>query len=330
MAMGAMVLGLASCKQEDNPQYHAPKHFKVNTPAFQNETLVTNGDQTNKSSFNLFCSQPDYGYSAICNYSALCSLNPDAPIEEWTALPNSNPTSAAIAIPLYELAVAINTQLGAQDEQDFNNRNLGATPYQVFFRAVCEIPGIEGSRIVSENYVSYNKVQLAYAEKKPGWVYICGDVVNLTTGVANGFTGPAASAADLYDANFRLYEPDNMIGEKVYVGVFGMTPKVEDSSKSYEDNCSQFRFFTELLGWKADASYGSNKADFFCLSITDKYETGYSGKVVAQGLGNWGIWCCDHVDPVPVTIVFDLVQLQIYVQAGEHNVTFTGRTPTFE
>ncbi|MDE6297909.1 MAG: hypothetical protein K2L89_08685, partial [Muribaculaceae bacterium] len=80
LAMAAMVLGFSSCKQEDEPVYHAPTTFTVNEPALQNQAFRTKTDMTDKETFNLYCSQPDYGYSAICNYSALVSLNPDAPI----------------------------------------------------------------------------------------------------------------------------------------------------------------------------------------------------------------------------------------------------------
>lgn len=325
--MAAVALGLSSCKQEDEPKYHNPTVFTINTPALQNQEILTNGDMTDPATFNLFCSQPNYGYSAICNYSALVSLDPNAPLDKWIALPNETPTMAAMSIKLFDLGVAVNKLLGIEDAEAFEQGGYGNNNYVCYFKAVCEIPSIEGSKIISSNTVSYNQVRIVYAEKKPGWIYILGDIQNPETGKTNGFEAPAMSNYDLYKNNFSLYEPEDMIGEKIYVGVFNMVPKEKNPDKSYEDNCSQFRFMTQLAGWKADFSYGSNEADFYCVSITDQYAAGFKGSVVAQGLGNWGIYTDEYV---PVTIVFDLNGLKLYVREGVHNVSFTGRDPNFE
>lgn len=326
--MAAMALGFSSCKQEDDPKYQDPTVFTVSEPAFADQVLQTNGDMTDKSTFNLFCTQPNYGYSAVCNYSALVSLNPEAPIEEWVALNNETPTQAAMSIKLYELGVAVNKLLGVADQDEFNNRDLGKKPYTCYFKAVCSIPGVAGSEIVSNNTVSYKNVALVYAEKKPAWIYVLGNVKNPVTGVENGFTAPSAANLPLYDANFRLYEPDDMVGEKIYVGQFTITPKAEGADQSNPDNASQFRFAYELLGWTSgDGFMGSNQADFYCLPISDKYEAGYTGNIVNNGLGNWGIFT---TVPDDVTIVVDQLDLKIYVKKGAVNVTFTGRTPSFE
>lgn len=327
--MAAVVFGLSSCKQEDDPQYHAPTTFTINEPALQNQAFRTSDDMSDAATFNLFCSQPDYGYSAVCEYSALVSLDPKAPIEEWIALPNTTPNSASMAIKTFELGAAVNTLLDVVDAEDFANKDLGNKEFKCYFKAVCEIPGIEGSRIVSSNTASYNKVMIKYAEKKPAWIYICGDVSNITTGVANGFTAPSVANLDFYKNNFALYEPEDMIGEKLYVGSFNLTPKdssMENFNAGNPDACAQFRFFTELLGWVADASLGSNEADFFCLNITDKWEAGFSGDIITPGLGNWGVFV---TETTPVTIVVDQVNLKVYVKEGVHEVTFVGRDPEF-
>lgn len=327
LAMVAMVLGFSSCKQEDEPQYHNPTHFILSTPALQNQAFLCGNDMTDKATFNLFCTQPDYGYSAICNYSALVSLDPSAPIEEWIALPNETPNMASMSIKTYELGVAIVKLLGYESEEEFAAANAGDKTYVAYFKAVCEIPGIDGSKIISDNYVSYNKVNIQYAEKKPGWIYICGNVADASGEHVNGFTAPSPSNLADYDAYWSLYEPDNMIGEKVYVGKFIVTAKDNGDELGNPDAASQFRFFTELLGWSPDASLGSNKDDFYCLPITDKVGEEYKGPIVNQGLGNWGIHC---TEPTPVTIVVDAADFKIYVKEGFHDVTFTGHNPSFE
>lgn len=325
MAMAAVALGFSSCKQEDEPQYHDPTTFTIATPALQDVEFETSSDMTDNATFNLFCSQPDYGYSAICKYSALVSLDPEAPIENWINLENINPTSAAMSIKTFELGAAACRLLGITSQEEFDSSVYATEPVKCYFRAVCEIPGIQGSEIVSQNYVSYNKVKLVYAEKKAGWIYVCGDVQNIETGVTNGFLAPSVSNLASYDENFRLYEPNDMIGEKIYVGQFNLAAK--GGGADNVDNCSQFRFFTELLGWVNTASYGSNEADFYVLPITDKVEAGYmGGEVVAQGLGNWGIYAEENE---PFTVVVDIAQLKIYVKLGLHDVTFLGRDPEF-
>ncbi|MCM1368762.1 MAG: hypothetical protein NC204_00120 [Candidatus Amulumruptor caecigallinarius] len=326
LAAAAMAFGFSSCTQEDEPKFHMPTTFTIAVPGLQNQEFTTANDMTDPATFNLFCSQPDYGYSAICNYSALVSLDPECPIETAVALENTTPTSAAMSIKTFELGAAACKLLGITSQEDFDKSVYATQPVTCYFRAVCSIDGIDGSEIISSNVVSYNKVRLQFAEKKPGWIYIVGDVINLDNGVVDGFKGPNTANEAHYNDNFRLFEPQEKIGEKIYVGTFGINPKVKDPDKSYEDNCSQFRFFTYLGGWNADPSLGSNEADFYCLSITDKYEGGYTGDVVNQGLGNWGIYTDDVV---PVTIVVDVQMLKIYVKQGIHNVAFTGRDPEF-
>ncbi len=331
--MAAVGLSFTSCKQEDEPQYKNPTTFTVAEPAFKDNAFRTSAEMTNPETFNLFCTQPDYGYSAICSYSALVTLDEneakkdgkDIDPTKWIELENSTPAQAAMAIKTFELGAAVNKLLGITDQADFDAKNIYNNAYKCYLKAVCEIPNIEGSRIVSSNTVSYNKVYVRYAEKKPAWIYICGDV-QTKDGVANGYLAPAASNYDKYE-NFRLYEPKDLIGKKLFVGTFWLTPKKDNPDPGNPDDTSAFRFFTELGGWVVDFSLGSNEADFFTLPITDKWVAGFSGDVVKKGLGNWGI----HTPTVqPVTIVVDTDQLKIFVKEGEHTVEFVGRDPEFK
>ncbi|MDE7180636.1 MAG: hypothetical protein K2N88_05510 [Muribaculaceae bacterium] len=344
LGMAALALGFTSCSQEEDPKFHVPTDFIVSTPALQNVEFETSDDLTDAATFNLFCSQPDYGYSAICSYAAFVSLDPECPVEKVideatgdvsykavsgksVLLENSTPASAAMTFKTYDLGIALQTVAGVLNDKDaFDASTLATTPQKAYFRAVCSIPGIANSSIVSSNVVSYNAVKVQYAERLPGWVYILGNVANPETGVDNAFTAPSASNYSLYE-NFRLYEPDNMIGEKIYVGRFNIMPKSETPDMENVDDTSQFRIMTDLLGWVPTASYGSAEGDFYSLPIQDKFfGSGYAGPVVAQGLGNWGIWVST---PTPATIVFDLTSLQIYIHEGFHEVTFTGREPKF-
>lgn len=328
--MAALAFGFTACTQEDEPKYQNPTTFTVNVPGLQDQEFTCSDDMTDNATFNLFCSQPDYGYSAIANYSALVSLDPECPVDDETKtveLPSVNPTSAAMAIKTYELGVAINRLKGYKSAEEFNNDPNAAGPYKVYMRAVCEIPSIDGSRIVSSNVVSYNTVKIKFAQKLPAWIYICGNVQTTDNAQKNDFLAPSAANLDVYNEYWRLFEPDDMIGEKIYVGRFNITPKAKNPDESYENNCSQFRFYTKLNGWDdLTAQYGSNEANFFCLSVTDKWETGFTGDIVA-GQGNWGIYTDDVV---PMTVVLDEVAMKIYIREGLYNVSFQGRDPGFE
>ena len=195
-----------------------------------------------------------------------------------------------------------------------------------YFRALCEIEGIANSQIASANTVSYNAVRVMYAEKKAAWIYICGDVSNPDTKVADGFKGPSMANFEHYYNNFRLIEPDDQIGTKLFVGKFNLDPKSDAPDLGNVDDTSQFRFFSELLGWTNTASLGSAEGDFYVLPIADKFAAGFDGDIVLQGLGNWGVWVSEQT---PMTIVVDLVQNKLYVKEGFHDVTFVGRNPEF-
>lgn len=328
------MLGFSSCKQEDEPKYKAPTTFTVNEPALQDQAFRTKTEMTDKETFTLFCSQPDYGYSAICKYSALVSLNPDAPIEEWIALPNETANSAQMSIKTFELGIAVLKLLNVEDEADFIARNLYDIPQKVYLKGVCEISGIADSKIISSNYVSYNKVYLNYAEKLPAWIYILGDVENIDTEEANGFLAPIESNLDTYKANFALYEPDDMVGEKIFVGAFNLIPKAGAiAGGTGDDDRAQFRFVTELLGWTAGEGFlGSGLPDFNNKDITDKWVNGFEGSITAnspKALGNWGALITVKT---PFTVVVDNNEddPKIFIKEGVHEVSFMGRTPEFK
>lgn len=331
--MAAVGLSFSSCKQEDEPQYKNPTTFTVAQPALQDNAFRTAAEMTDTETFNLFCTQPDYGYSAVCNYSALVTLDEkeaekggaDIDPEKWIELENTTPSMAAMAIKTFELGAAVNKLLGVKDQADFDSKNLFDKQFKCYFKAVCEISGIEGSRIVSSNSVSYNNVYIRFAEKKPAWIYICGDV-QTKDGVKQGWTGPSASNYDAF-VPFRLYEPNDLIGKKLFVGTFWLSPLKDNPDLSNPDDSSNFRFFTDLVGWTTECSLGSNEDDFYKLPITDKWEAGFSGDIVNHGLGNWGV---HTATPKPITIVVDTQQMKIYMKAGELSVSFVGRDPEFK
>lgn len=341
LAMAVMALGFSSCKQEDEPKYHDPNPatFIINTPALQNQSFLTANDQMDASTIKLYCSQPDYGYSAVCNYSALVSLNPDAPIEEWIELKNVNATSAEMSIKTYDLGAAVNQLLNITSQEQFDADNIGANRYKCYFKAVCQIPGIESSKVISANYASYNKVAIQYCVLKPGWIYITGDLINEETGASQNFAEPAPSKQEEFLANWALYEPEDLIGEKLYVGHFTLAPgeKAQEGSTNIDDQPG-FRFFTELNGWSdKSVQVGSHLDDFYKYPVTDPANSNWSetGEFEATAANEnfvypgQGTWQWFTTEEIPMTMVVDLVDLKLYVKKGTYSVTFSGRIPTF-
>ncbi|MDE5573154.1 MAG: SusE domain-containing protein [Muribaculaceae bacterium] len=64
------IVGLSSCSQDRDPVLQIPTKFVLNTPALQNQYYQLEEGNT----IELTCSQPDYGYSAIVQYSVEVSL----------------------------------------------------------------------------------------------------------------------------------------------------------------------------------------------------------------------------------------------------------------
>lgn len=289
----AMASSMASCVDTEKPVFHEATSFTINAPALQDQYLATTDNLEDKSTFMLYASQPDYGFAAKCNYGVQVAMDSkfvdatDAQAANYITLTNQDLNSGAMRFRTYDLAVAMCKLLGITNPEEFQNYkdNGGKMVLPVYFRGVCEIPGVKGSYIVSKNVVSYQNVQLSYAVPVAGKIFIVGNV--------SDWKEPSAANAAHY-ANYCLVEPE--IGSKMYAGTFLM-PSTESvaSGKEGVDYTTQWRFFTELKGW-ADASVqvASAEADFFITDVTPDFNGTvadggmYTGSAV-YGKGNWGV-----------------------------------------
>lgn len=341
----AIVLGMTSCAQEDEPKYHAPTpgSFTINTPALQDQLLETGNDLTNQTTFDIFCgSQPDYGFAAAgLQYSALVSLDPNVPdvdknVEGQTpvtvAIPSMSGSTGKMSFSTYYLGAALCQLLGITDAAEFADNAVVKDPVKLYFRGVCEISGMDDSRILSSNVVSYNRVFCPeFTELKAAWIYVTGNVATMDGEMmagGDGFLAPSVGNIDEY-MKFAIYEQE--IGSKIYIGTFQLFPKSDAPDTGNPDDASQFRFFTELKGWVVDASVGSNEADFYCMPLTSQLADGavYSGDAVWQGLGNWGV----HVTELtPITVVVnikDTSAIKVWYKEGVWDVQMAGDAPSF-
>ena len=69
------MFGLTSCEQNTDPKLTIPEDhsFVLNQPAFADQYLQL----TQGNSFEVTCTQPDYGYAATATYGMQVSLTED-------------------------------------------------------------------------------------------------------------------------------------------------------------------------------------------------------------------------------------------------------------
>ncbi|MDE5642320.1 MAG: hypothetical protein K2I56_02385 [Muribaculaceae bacterium] len=321
----AVASAMQSCVDTEKPVFQEPTSFTINTPALQNEYLATTADMEDKSTFVLYASQPDYGFAAQAAYGAQVSLSPnfvdatDNQDANYVELSNDDIYSGEMKFRTYDLAVAMTKLLGIEDEEQYQDYldNNGATVMPVYFRGVCEIQGVPGSRIVSSNVVSYKNVQFSYAIPKAGFIFVVGDCGYFDDGA---FQTPSAEFAAFYE-KYKLIEPE--IGCKIYAGTFLM-PATETvhAGATGNDYNTQWRFFTELVGWdKQQYEIASNEANFYVEPLNGLFEDGlYKGSAV-YGDGNWGVCLEEDTEMTLVVSLVDKNKPKVWFRYGKWDVT---------
>lgn len=283
------MFGFTGCSDDhDETVYHAPTSFEMNEPALADSYI----ELTEGGTFTLTAkAQPDYGYSAITQYSALVSLTED--FVETKELTPTQPTQTQMTFKSADLALAICELAGIDSTEAWAELGTDTPVTKVYFKGVAELSGVEGSRIVSSNYVTLNKVQYYFAVPTPGFIYL--------VGAPEGWSGPTESNAAHY-ADWRLFEADNAIGSKIYTGVFDI-----DAGQA------MFRFYTALTGWDDD-SYGAqvddNPVDF---AFADGMFT--NELIKGKGSFNFPDWAGGKM-----TITVDMNAMTVTMLEGEHQV----------
>lgn len=296
LAVLASTLAFTSCEDDKEPVYQDPTEFHLNTPPLQNELLTL----TPEGTFELTCSQPDYGYSAVTEYSAEVSLS-DKFDKFETLRSTGTATVARMTYKSEDLAMALCKLHGYASKDDYVN----VGPEKVYFRAVAQLPGVESSRIVS-NTVSLNKVQSYYAVKEPGRIFVVGNF-----GAAGGveWNVNGATPQEFIEANQVLMETGVETG--IYTGVIKFAPGM-----------TTFRFYTELGDWGGDGklpSIGANPVDGDCSSV-NLSATSVTVPAV-EGKGSWQTQA-DFAGG-PVTMMFDMKKMELTLTAGEAEIVIT-------
>ena len=233
MSAACAALVMASCSLDRDPVLQTPTTFVLNVPAMQDQYIELHEGNT----LELVASQPDYGYSAVADYSAEMSLTED--FSSFKELKPTDSHQARMVLKQGDIATGICELAGVTDEDTFNAKFPdGMKPMKIYFRAKCSLDGVEGSSITS-NVVAYNQLLGYFAVPQPGYIYL--------VGTPEGWAGPTEGNAAHYK-DWRLFEPKDAIGSGVYSGTFDIPA------------APIFRFYTALTGWDAD-SYGSQVDD---------------------------------------------------------------------
>ncbi|MDE6416313.1 MAG: SusE domain-containing protein [Duncaniella sp.] len=295
MAGVAAVFGLSSCDDDKEPVYTPPTadtEFILNEPALANELITL----TEESTIELTCSQPDYGFSAITQYSAEVSL--DENFTDFRPLTcDGTGTNARMSFKGKDIAMALCELHGWKSKDEYVNPG----PEKIYFRAIAELKGIEGSRCVS-NVVSYNNVQGYYAVLEAGRMYVVGDLPGISWDVNK-------SAQDYIDAKQVLNETGP--GTGIFLGVVKFNPGM-----------TTFRLYTELGDWGGDGalpSIGANPNDNDCSPVVVSGEP--SMYTAVAGKGSWQTQA--DFEGGDVTLMFDKKQMTLTIIGGAAEVTVT-------
>ncbi len=228
----ALAVAVSSCGNERDTiiQKPADGSFKLNDYPFQSEYI----DLETAKDIELTCSQPDYGFAAIANYSLDVALTDDFSDEKkvYNIKPQGSGTLAKMVYSANDLATAITTLHGYTSSEE--KTDIPACP--VYCRAVCEIAGAPDSRVVS-NVIKLDKVKTFFAVREPAFIYCIGNY-------AGDWIGPE-------EGNYQALKPyrltEQIIDSKIFYGEIQFTA----------DENPTFRFYTALTGWDDD-SWGSD------------------------------------------------------------------------
>lgn len=253
----------SSCCADKDPMYHrAPEgSFVLNEPVLQDQYI----DLTPGNTIELVASQPDYGYSAVAQYSAQMAL--DESFTHYYDLAPISATSAKMSYKQEDIASGFCELMGIKgDDADAQYEAMfpdGAPYTTIYFRAICQLQQVPGSAIIS-NVVAYNYIKPYFSVAVPGFLYLIG-------------TPQSPVQWDINSGALALKE--EVIGSKIYIGKFDI-PAGEQI----------FRFYTELGDWGKDGelpSVGSGPEDNTNVPV-EFVDGTYTGKAV-PGKGSWKI-----------------------------------------
>lgn len=155
----AAMLMLTACSDDNdhNPTLQEPTSFVLNTPALANSVV----DLANSKSVQLTCSQPDYGFPALTQYTVLVAS--DAEMSDAVELQSF--TTAKMDIDAAILASTLTT-LVVEKDPTLTEENFPLT-IPVYFKVIARMITATGSSVpgteITSNVVALNKVRVEYS-----------------------------------------------------------------------------------------------------------------------------------------------------------------------
>ena len=286
IALAAVSMAFTACEDDKTPVYQEPTEFILNTPplASQYYELAPGG------TVELTCSQPNYGYSAITNYSIEVALTDNFTTDEDG---NANyitikaGTTARMSISASDLATAICQLNGINDYASYPEAGIPAEP--IYIRALASLSGVESSAIHS-NVIKLDQVK-AYNPYSAGGrqIYLVGN--------------PQGWNIEGDDCVLN----ETGVGTNVYIGAFEVS-----AGEQY------FRFYTQLGDW-GTGSIGSTSGENTEVTVTDTPLT------IAALDGSEGCWFTDATwagGYITFTVdLNDTENIKVTMQAGNHDTT---------
>ena len=239
LACAAAVAGFTACSDVTDPQYHKPNadSFSLNVPVMANQYL----ELTETGTFEIVAAgQPDYGFSAVTNYRVDVALNPDFSDFRQLTPTNNGGTLSRMVFKSSDLAASLCDLDGVKTKDDYVDMGIR----KVYVRGVAFIDGIEGSYIVSKNYVTLSQVQGYFSIIQPGKIYVIGN----TAGEGFEWQAPEEANEVLLQA-VALSEKSDQVNSKIYYGTI-----------DFGSNAPAFKIYAALDGWDGSA-YGSQVDD---------------------------------------------------------------------
>ena len=244
MLLGGMA-ALTSCDSDidSNPTIKAPTTFTINaSPLAEQYIQLAAGNNV-----NLTWSQPDYGYNAYATYKVQVGLVDGNGAVTWNT---KDGAPKFLTTPYYECNANISGEEisealceldGFKYAEDYVDQGFREVALRIYSSINTSMNAeVEGTGIMSENYVTFKHMAAYNAIKSPAYIYLVGNCTDWNT--------PNAGNADFY-STWRLFEKEDEIGSNVFYGTFDLPA-----------GDLQFRFYKALTGWDDD-SMGPQEAD---------------------------------------------------------------------
>ena len=266
MLLGGVAM-LTSCESDNdsNPTIKSPTTFTINASPVADQYIQL----AQNNNVNLTWTQPNYGYNAFATYKVQVGLVKNGAVTwyEKDGQPKYLATTYTVCnanISGEEISEVLCAIDGFKYAEDYVDQGYREVTLRVYASINTSMKAeIEGTGILSDNYVTFKHMAAYNAVKGIGTIWLIGS--------CGGWKEPSAANAEALEP-WIIYETE--IGSKIYKGTF----KIEAGDLT-------FRFYTKLTGWDGGASIG-HKVNDEATECTFSADGSFADKYVS-GKGSW-------------------------------------------